>query len=324
MERMKERTKTFRNLDEQINILRHKGLIINVADEERVKDILFRENYYFISGYRHLFMRNNADKLFLPGTNFDELYAMFNFDRNIRNVFIQYLLVVENNMKSIFSYELSKKYGYREKDYLKPSNFTDDSIRKRQVEDLIYKMKRQIRINGFKHSATNHYLSNFGYIPLWVLVKVLSFGLISELYTILKNDDQLSISSYYNLDVMTLKTYFHVLANYRNLCAHEDIVYDHRTERQIPDSHYHYKLDIPMTNGEYIYGKNDLFSLIIIFKKLLTDEEFANMIVRLTNEVDKLDSKLKVISINKVLDACGIPLNFADLVEEEVDENKMD
>lgn len=322
MENIDSRTKKFRNLDEQISILRHKGLIID--DEEVVKDILFRENYYFISGYRHLFMIGNTDKRFINGTNFNELYAMFNFDRNIRNVFIKYLLIIENNMKSIFSYELSKKYGYREKDYLKASNFTEDSARKRQVDDLIYKMKRQIRINGLKHLATRHYLSNFGYIPLWVLVKVLSFGLISELYTILKNDDQLAISSYYNLDVVTLKTYFHVLANYRNLCAHEDIVYNYRTERPIPDSHYHYKLDIPMTNGEYIYGKNDLFSLIIILKKLLANEEFTSMIVRLNDEVDRLDSHLKSIGINKVLDACGIPLNFADLLEETINENKMD
>ena len=33
----------------------------------------------------------------------------------------------------------------------------------RQVNDLIKKMKRQIRVNGYQHSATMHYLNNYGY-----------------------------------------------------------------------------------------------------------------------------------------------------------------
>ena len=49
--------KIFKNLDEQIEILESKGLTIN--DYEKAKDILFRENYFFISGYRHLFMKSS-------------------------------------------------------------------------------------------------------------------------------------------------------------------------------------------------------------------------------------------------------------------------
>ena len=48
--------KVFRSLEEQIEILKSKGLIIE--DEIKTKEILFRENYFFISGYRHLFMKS--------------------------------------------------------------------------------------------------------------------------------------------------------------------------------------------------------------------------------------------------------------------------
>ena len=44
--------KTFKNLDEQISILEDKGLII--SDKKYAKDVLLRENYFFINGYRHL------------------------------------------------------------------------------------------------------------------------------------------------------------------------------------------------------------------------------------------------------------------------------
>ena len=72
------------------------------------------------------------------------------------------------------------------KDYLNPKNFTQDHDKIKRVHDLINKMKRQIRINASSHNATIHYMNNYGYIPLWVLVKVLSFGIVCELFTILK------------------------------------------------------------------------------------------------------------------------------------------
>ena len=44
--------KEFRTLDEQIDILRNKGLTIN--DEDSAKEILLKENYFFINGYRNI------------------------------------------------------------------------------------------------------------------------------------------------------------------------------------------------------------------------------------------------------------------------------
>ena len=88
--------KIFKNLDEQIDILKGKGLIIE--DIDYTKNILLRENYFFISGYRHLFLKSAKDRTFLPGTTFRELYSMFNFDRQIRNIIFKNLLIIENKM----------------------------------------------------------------------------------------------------------------------------------------------------------------------------------------------------------------------------------
>ena len=137
--------KVFKSLDEQIDILKSKGLVIN--DVDKAKDILFRENYFFISGYRHLFMRSFKDNSFIEGTTFDELYAVFVFDRNIRNIMFKYILIIENNIKSVISYQMSKKYGIKEKQYLNPKNFRQDNMKLRQVHDVINKMKLQIRVN---------------------------------------------------------------------------------------------------------------------------------------------------------------------------------
>ncbi len=309
------RDKQFKNLDEQIEIFKYKGLVIQ--DEEYAKEVLLRENYFFLSGYRHLFMQRDNPKFYLEGTTFEELYSLFLFDRQFRNLIFKNLLIVENNAKSIFSYQLSKKYGYKESDYLKPSNFDMSPEKSRQVNDLIKKMKRQVRVNGYQHSATMHYLNNYGYIPLWVLVKVLSFGIISEFYSILKNDDKVAISKIYNIDVEDLTNYLSILANYRNVCAHEDILYENKTQREINNTVYHMLLKIPKRDGEYIKGKNDLFALIIILRQILSNEDVKNLILELDKLIENLEMNLHTITIDKVLDRMGFPINWKEIANIE-------
>ena len=303
--------KRFKTLTEQIQIFRYKGLIIN--DETFAETVLLRENYFFLNGYRHLFMKSSNNKVYIEGTTFEELYSLFLFDRTFRNIIFKYLLVIENNTKSIISYQLSKKYGYKESDYLKAKNFDTSPNKARQVNDLIKKMKRQIRVNGAQHTATNHYLTNYGYIPLWVLVKVLSFGIVSELYSVLKKEDRIGICDYYEIDTEEYANYLPILANYRNLCAHEDILFCNKTQRTIGDTAYHHILNIEKTNDEYIYGKNDLFALIIIMRQLLSQTEVVNLIMEIDQALENLNFNLKTIPINKVLDEMGFPENWKDI-----------
>ena len=304
--------KTFKTIEEQIEILKSKGLVINYYED--AKEILLRENYFFVSGYRHLFMKSSKDRMFITGTTFEELYALFNFDRQLRNVFFKNLLIIENNCKSIFSYQMSKKYGIKEKNYLNPANFDQSSDKNRQINDLLKKIKRQIRINGGQHTATMHYITNYGFVPFWVVVKVLSFGLISELYTVMKREDQKEVAIEFGISADELATKLPLLANFRNLCAHEDIMYDHKTQRRIDNTKYHSMLEIPVMDGDYIYGKDDIFALVIILKQLLRDDDFHAMINEIAYEVDILSGKLNSIDVSKVLDAMGFPENYKEIM----------
>ena len=63
--------KRFKNLDEQIEIFKHKGLIIH--DEKYAKQVLLRENYFFLNGYRHLFYKSKEEKVFIKGTTFEDI-----------------------------------------------------------------------------------------------------------------------------------------------------------------------------------------------------------------------------------------------------------
>ena len=175
-------------------------------------------------------------------------------------------------------------------------------------------MKRQIRINTSSHNATIHYMNNYGYIPLWVLVKVLSFGIVCELFTILKKEDQIEVADIFGTTPEVLQDILIILSNYRNLCAHEDIVFEHRTERVIPDTKYHEEMNIPKMDGEYIYGKNDLFAVIIIFKILLNEKNFRLMMKEIEYEIELLDGKVDTIEIDRVLDRMGFPEDYMNII----------
>lgn len=305
--------KTFKTLDEQVKILESRGLVIN--DYDKTINILFKENYFFLNGYRHFLTKNDGSNEFVKGATFEELYSLFLFDRYLRNIMFKNILIIENNIKSMISYQLSKKYGYKEHDYLNPKHFRQDNFKLTQVNDVLNKMKRQIRLNAKQHSATKHYLTNYGYIPMWISVKVLSFGLMAELYSILKEEDQKELSDYYNLSPYELNIYLSLLSNYRNLCAHEDILYDHQTQRSIPDNKYHAYLSIPKEYDEYIYGKNDFFAILIMMKYLLSETEFTNLINEIGYEIDILKSKIKCVDSKNIFNKIGIPDNWREIAK---------
>ena len=305
-------SKTFKNLDEQIELLQHKGLVID--DIDYAKEILLRENYFFLSGYRHLFLKSDGSRKFIYGTNFRELYGMFIFDRQLRNILFKNILIVENNLKSILSYVLSKNHGFKEQNYLNAETFVKDHSKSRQINDLLRKMKRQINVNGKQHEATKHYMSNYGYIPLWVVVKVLSFGIVGELYSVLQKEDQDEIADIYGVSIKDLITYLPILANYRNLCAHEDLCFNNHTHKKIDHTKYHDILNIPINEeNEYIYGLNDLFAIIIIMKSILKEEDFIMMMNEISYELDILDGKLESIEIDRVLGVMGFPKNYKEI-----------
>ena len=90
--------------------------------------------------------------------------------------------------------------------------------------------------------------------------------------------------------------------------------YEHTTQKEIPISKYHQLLNIPKTNGEYIYGTHDLFALIIILKELLRKDDFHIMMQEITYELNYLSGRLHTIKINKILDKMGFPENYKDIV----------
>ena len=173
--------KSYKSYRQQLNILRSRGMVIGKGSQgSRVMRILEHENYYnVINGYKELFLASkataNADEVYKTGTTFDEVYSLYNFDRELRNIYLKYLLKLENTFKTVIAHEFSAKYGHD--NYLKIENFDNSTERNisssiKLIGDIQQEIARQMSKH---HQVVTHYMTEHGYIPLWVLVNVLTY-----------------------------------------------------------------------------------------------------------------------------------------------------
>ena len=128
--------KEFKTIEEQINLLKTRNIIFE--DEEKTKYILLNNNYYnIINGYKDLFIKDINNSLYKKNIKFEEIYALYEFDRHLRNIFLEYILKFENSLRSLVAYTFLQNYG--QDNYLKLENFeifqnTNTTIEKRQKQ----------------------------------------------------------------------------------------------------------------------------------------------------------------------------------------------
>lgn len=219
--------KEYKTNIELINYLISKGLIIN--DKENSLKNLERYSYYsIINGYKFIFKNN--DNNYKENTSFEEIFALYEFDKNIKSIFLKYILEIEIIIKSLMSNTLAKQYGIQ--NYLNSSNF-DDNINKNSINIFIKKIEKEIDDNYIKHPAIKHYKYVYGFVPPFVLTKILTFGTISKYYSLLKQYDRQTISKYFKLSDKLLKQILINLTMVRNISAHSDRLFAYRNKYDI-------------------------------------------------------------------------------------------
>lgn len=76
----------------------------------------------------------------------------------------------------------------------------------------------------------------------------------------------------------------------------------------------HKKLLIPHnTSNNPIYGKNDLFAIVLIFKTMLPKSSFNKFFQAFKKQMDALSAVLTTIPISDVEKAMGFPTNWTTI-----------
>lgn len=284
--------KEYKNNEELIEYLISKNVIIN-DKEQALKNIQKYSYYSVINGYKSVF--KNEDNNYKPNVSFEEIFALYEFDKDIKAIFLKFILEIEVIIKSLMANTLAEKYGIEE--YLKVDNF-DENANKDFVNSLIESINNEIADNYNKHTAITHYIDTYKFVPPFVLTKVITFGTISRYYGLLKQTDRQNISKYFKLSDKLLKQILVNLTMVRNICAHSDRLFCYRN-----------KYYIAFKNIDKKYkGDNKLTNLYIVMKcmqQLLDKDKYKEFEKLFFYEVDKLKDKLNSINIEDILKIMG-------------------
>lgn len=266
---MAKSTQRFLTLDGQIDLLTAQGL--SIPDPAHAKEVLSDIGYYeLVNGYKALYKCENSS-VYRAGTTFDDLLALYKFDENLRQMCFKYILRIEIRMRSLLSYAFCEKHGIRQSAYLDAENYTDAPDASRRVKRIIGELRSATA--DARAPYVVHQREQYGNIPLWVLFKSLSLGTVVRFYDAASEDIRRETASAFG-DIYpdTLGRMLGVMLDFRNACAHNNILYTCKSDDSIPPLPF---LRRVLGTGKWDYDGNDLFALFVIFRCLLKPEDFA-------------------------------------------------
>lgn len=289
--------KTYKTNDELINILESKN--VNISDKNIAKYYIEKYSYYsIINTYKWIFKVNGKYK---DNASFEEIFAMYKFDKNLKIILLKYILEIESIIKTKIANIFAENYGIN--NYLKIDNFDlkKDKCNILHIEKLILEINAEMEKGNGKHDAITHYYNKYSYVPPWVVTKILSLGTISKFYGLMKQKDRQRISKYFNISDKLLKNILGNLTAVRNIAAHDDRLYTYRNT-------FYINLDKAKKSPNKVLHTN-MYIVIKSLELLLEKDQYDEMIKCINSELKKLDSKLTSITIDEVLKVMGFNTN---------------
>lgn len=304
--------KPFTTYTDQINnLVQWKNLII--TDTNYAINKLHDIGYYsLIDGYKDIFY-NPMNRKYEPNTQFSDIVELYNFDEALRSLVFRYICHIEQRLRSLISYAFCETYSVLQSDYLTPTNYQYTQKNRYGINALINILSHAATTNT-DHDYVIYQRKTYGNVPLWVIMKTLTLGQTSKMYSFLPNSIQIKISSNYkHVNERELIQYLKVITHFRNICAHNERLFSTKVRPEIPDTNLHVKMHIPKNGTVYTYGKHDLFALLIAFRYLLEPSDFISFKKELTKLINAFGKNTSTAKKDKVLSAMGFPSNWNNI-----------
>lgn len=304
--------KPFLTYEEQINkLVCDKGL--EIADRDYAVSLLKQFSYFdLISGYKEPFKAKNGK--YKLHTSIEDIYVLYCFDDTIRTIFLKYILKIEKNIKSLISYSFCDENGEEQQHFLNATKYNYTEQNQDAINDLISRLG-QIINDPKNYPYIRHQKRKHGNVPLWVLMKALTLGTVSKMYSFLPQKLQYKVSSEFKfVNEGMMVQMLDLLARVRNVCAHNERLYDYKYKKgTIDDTDIHKILLLQKKKNQYVKGKNDLFAVVIVLKYMLDSETFNEFIDLLEKAIEELFSATKHIEKSQLLKYMGFPDNWKEI-----------
>ena len=268
---------------------------LTIGDPQRARAMLSTVNYYRLTTYgKHLRRPDDPDR-FLPGVSLDTLYALYQFDMGLRHAVLPVLEFFEVQLRAKISYRLAMTYGSL--GYTNAENFRGDRQSQGWFKDIHNKFRTEVRRCDDLAFVRHHKSKYGGKFPIWAAVELFSFGMLGQLFSIMKEADQAAVSREYAMDAQALSSLISAAIDVRNICAHYNRLYNQSIEDQ------------PELSSELkVYESDRLFPTLLALRCVCRGQrvygEMLSSIDRLASEFPEADLSL-----------CGFPPDWKTLLQ---------
>lgn len=142
----------------------------------RAERYLNNVGYFSLSGYMgHL---HDANYSFIENTSFENIISLYQFDKKLKAIIVEYLECIEVAIKAKLSNKFTLQYGFFW--YLEHSLFAD-----KEIFTFIQKSVKET-FDGAKEGFLYKFKSNYPletFPPSAMALEILSFGKLANLYS---------------------------------------------------------------------------------------------------------------------------------------------
>lgn len=294
-------TKVFYSLEDQVLLLKSRGLII--PDNKYAEKVLLEKNYFdLINGFETLMLVDSkASQKKYEKYYFDDFLFLYNFDKKLNVEILKLLDKFETRLKT------SMAYRFCEKNYTSPSKarcYIDISLYSNPINPAHHlSLPREIKRNIAGHKIFNaskfkgyndfidfckskyNFLNTYDDPPFWMTIKILEFGPLFQLLIAYEKDVFEKVIQDMGMEYAPDKEKFinsiRIFIELRNTCAHFQLVNRFRTPSNL-------KIDSGMIADLQLHTKLNRFGKrldyeIKLYDTLLVLGQFENL-----SEISKL------------------------------------
>ncbi|MBE6327010.1 MAG: Abi family protein [Bacteroidales bacterium] len=280
------------SVKDQIELLKSDGLIFQ--DEERARHLLENVSMFRMKNYLNPF-RQRGNRRFRKNTTFEDVYKIYMFDSELRNLVYSELEKIEISIRtqlSLIMGDVAGIYWFEDS-----SNFRNTNRHTLLLNKLADELRRSDdeAIVAFKRRYSNPFP------PSWITFEVSSFGTLSMMYRwINAGKARRKVARFYGLSDTVMESWLHSIVYVRNICAHHSRLWNRKLSINalVPRRTNMPFIEIPNDTKRVYY----VFSIILYFLKTVNAD---NLFV---TRFDALLAKYPKINVC----AMGFPSNWKD------------
>lgn len=208
------------SISEQIALLQQRRLTIK--DPVLTEHYLTHVGYYRLAGYWQVLQNDPVKHTFIPGTTFENVIELYNFDRELRILLSDAIERIEVSLRSLIVNTMCPVYG--------PGWYSNVDCAEREDRYVENIASVNAELDRTSEDFIAHHDRKYGkeiHPPAWKTMQVLSFGTLSKIYSNIRNDfpEKKAIARMLGLPTYTwLESWMVVISVLRNYCAHHSRV----------------------------------------------------------------------------------------------------